>query len=182
MSAADRQAWAVEHLGVRPGQRLLEVGCGHGVALTLVAGRGGRVVGLDRSATMVRAATARNAAHVQAGTVEVRQAAFPDGVGDGERFDTVFALHVADFIRRADVFLPAAARVLEPGGALWLFTRPPGPTARRWAEEAATVLAGHGWTVATVVEDAVAAVRGQPYGTSRMQVLPTADDSPRRQA
>ncbi len=174
MSASERQAWAVERLGVAPGRRLLEVGCGHGVALTLVAERvgDGRVVGLDRSATMVRAATARNAAHVAAGRVEVRQAAFPDGVADGERFDTVFALHVADFTRRADRLLPATARVLEPGGALWLFTRPPGPTARRWAEDTAAVLTGHGWDVAMEVDGPAGAVRalrdiphaGRPQG------------------
>jgi hypothetical protein len=108
---------------------------------------------------MVRAATRRNAEHVAAGRVEVRQAAFPDGVAADEAFDTVYALHVADFTRRAETLLPATARVLAPAGALWLFTRPPGSTAQRWAEETAAVLDAHGWVTGTVVDGACAAVR-----------------------
>jgi ubiquinone/menaquinone biosynthesis C-methylase UbiE len=54
----------VELLEVRPGARLLDVGCGAGndvQALAKLVGPGGRVVGIDASATMIQQARAQSA-------------------------------------------------------------------------------------------------------------------------
>jgi demethylmenaquinone methyltransferase/2-methoxy-6-polyprenyl-1,4-benzoquinol methylase len=90
-------------LAARPGERILDVGCGPGTALVelgRVVGPGGRVVGVDLSPAMVGRAAARVA---QAGladrvVVRVTDAAalpWPDGSFDGvlatfvlELFDT----------------------------------------------------------------------------------------------
>lgn len=93
--ASARQAWAVEQLDVQPGDRVLELGCGQGVAVTLICERldGGMVVGLDRSSKMTVAATRRNAAYVESGRAKIVTASLEDAdLGDAV-FDKVLALH-----------------------------------------------------------------------------------------
>ncbi|MEK8108935.1 methyltransferase domain-containing protein [Micromonospora sp. M12] len=58
MTAA-RQRWAVETMAVAPDDQVLEIGCGRGAAVSLVADQltTGRIVAIDRAATMVKMAT-----------------------------------------------------------------------------------------------------------------------------
>ena len=117
----------VEELGVRPGDRVLEIGCGHGVAATFVCERldRGRHTAVDRSPKMIEAATRRNATFVEAGTAEFVVSTLEDlDLGD-RRFDIVFAVRVGLFHREPDRARRLAERWLAPGGTLRAVFDPP---------------------------------------------------------
>ena len=114
---------AVDRLDLRPDHRVLEIGCGHGVATTLVCERldGGSYTGIDRSAKMIEAATRRNAAFVAAGTAELLVGALENvDLGD-RRFDTIFAVRVGLFHREPERARGLAERWLAPGGKVVSF-------------------------------------------------------------
>src|SRR5829696_7090610 len=69
-----RTAWAVSLRGVRPNDRVLEVGCGPGLAVRELSriANAGYVCGLDHSEVMLRQARRRNADGVRRGNVELR--------------------------------------------------------------------------------------------------------------
>ena len=75
---SERLRRVVDRLDVRPGERVLEIGCGHGVAATLVCERGARLTAIDRSPKMIEAAARRNAAYVADGTAEFLVARLED--------------------------------------------------------------------------------------------------------
>lgn len=174
----DRHTWAAGVLDVGPADRVLEVGCGHGLTASLVCARladSGRYVGVDRSAKMIEAARHRNAAHVASGRATFVPATFdgaPPALGPApERFDTIYAFHVADFWRRPATTLPTARRLLAPGGSIVLFNSLPGwnqrTTAEAFVTQLADVLSGHGFApdpplVEHLPTAPVAAVRARP--------------------
>jgi ubiquinone/menaquinone biosynthesis C-methylase UbiE len=151
--AADRLGWAVDTLGVRPGDRVLEVGCGHGVAATLVCERraGGHLMAIDRSPKMIAAAERRNAEHVAAGRATFAVAALERAELEPGAFDIAFAVNVAALWRDAAATLPVVRRTLASGGRLAVFHQAPGwPDAAAAAasgEELAATLARHGFEV-----------------------------------
>lgn len=150
-----RLRWAVDVLGARPGERILEIGCGRGVAIELLCERldGGRVVGIDRSPAAIAAAEARNQAHVRSGRVRLLNAALADASFDEhERFDRVFAVNVNAFWLDPAKELAAVRRVLAPGARLHLFYEPPSPAQlERAAEACAAFLREHDFTVGQVL-------------------------------
>jgi ubiquinone/menaquinone biosynthesis C-methylase UbiE len=118
---SERLRSVVERLDIRPDDRVLEIGCGHGVAATLVCERlgSGRLTAVDRSAKMIQAATRRNAAHVEAGRAEFLVAALEQlDLGD-RRFDKIFAVRVGLFHREPERARGLAESWLSPGGALF---------------------------------------------------------------
>lgn len=123
-----RLAAAIAALPLRPGLRVLEVGCGPGAAARAVADAvaPGQVLAVDRSAAAIRAARAGSVEQIERGTLVVRQARVEDlALEPGEApYDLAFALRVGALDGRHPELLDAALRALSaaltPDGRLFL--------------------------------------------------------------
>jgi SAM-dependent methyltransferase len=120
---SERFGWAVDILALDPADRVLEVGCGHGVAVSLVCERltSGQITAIDRSQKMIEMATRRNREHIAAGRAVLMTAALEQADFGSARFDTVFAFNVAPFWLAPQDALGIVRRHLAPDGAVYLF-------------------------------------------------------------
>jgi ubiquinone/menaquinone biosynthesis C-methylase UbiE len=118
-------------LGALDGERILEVGFGHGRTLAELAGAvpGASFAGLDVSADAEEVARHRCRDFIQAGRVELRvgdSAALP---WEAASFDRVFAVHTIYFWAEPARDLAELRRVLRPGGTFVLGFRQRTPAA-----------------------------------------------------
>jgi ubiquinone/menaquinone biosynthesis C-methylase UbiE len=124
---SERLQRVVERLDIQPGDRVLEIGCGHGVAATMVCERleTGRLTAIDRSPKMVEAAARRNAEHVEAGRAEFLVATLEELDLGERRFDKIFAVRVGLFHREPALAHALATKWLARGGeVLAVFDEP----------------------------------------------------------
>ena len=152
-SNRQRSAWAVSLLGVRPGEQVLEIGFGPGLAIAALARAGaGHVYGADHSAVMARRAARRNAAAIRAGRVTLIRAPvdqLPPAL-DGP-FDAILAVNALGFWPDPARRLAGLRGRLAPDGRIAIVSQPrcPGATAetsRRAARDIEDLLTGAGFT------------------------------------
>jgi SAM-dependent methyltransferase len=98
----------VEWLAARPGERILDLGCGDGQLTARLAAQGVEIRGIDASAAMVAAARQRG---VVAEEAPAEQLPSPDAT-----FDAVFSNAALHWIRGQDAMMAEVHRVLKPGG------------------------------------------------------------------
>lgn len=103
-----------ELAGLRPGSRVLEIGCGTGQATEALARAGYEVVALDLGASMAALAHDKLAAFEN---VHVEHAAFERWPSPAEPFDVVFSATAWHWVDPA-VRVTKARDALRPGGAL----------------------------------------------------------------
>jgi len=120
---SERFVWAVHTLAPDPADQVLEVGCGHGVAVSLVCERltSGRITAIDRSRKMIEMAAHRNREHIAEGRALLKTAALEKADFGDERFDKVFAFNVAPFWLQPTEALGIVRRHLAPDGAVYIF-------------------------------------------------------------
>ena len=155
LKAAERLVWAVDVLAAEPTDRLLEIGCGPGVAVSLVCEKldGGSITAIDRSAKMIETARKRNVDHVASGVASFQTASLDQADLGDARFDKIFAINVGLFWRQRPVReLKILRDHLAPEGRLFLFHElPPGSTAPPIAGPLPAVLESGGFTVTEIL-------------------------------
>ena len=127
MNVPERLTWAADLLDVQPSDKVLEIGCGSGVLAALICTRlvEGRMVGIDRSATMITAATKKNRQHIADGRARFLPVALKDAAFPGELFNKVVAVNVNVFWLRPEKELAAIHALLAPKATLYLVYQPP---------------------------------------------------------
>jgi trans-aconitate methyltransferase len=123
-------------LDPKPGEHILDIGCGEGSLTEKIVSAGARVVGIDTSDAMVAAATARG---LDARLIDAEHMPFD------REFDAVFSNAALHWVHDHDALLAGVHRALKPGGR---FVAEFGGHGNVAAIEVAihTVLTRRGWT------------------------------------
>lgn len=120
-AVARRQLWPVgerivRHVGVRPGEDVLDVACGTGNAALRAAAAGARTVGVDLTPELLE--VGRSLARESGVAVEWREGDAENLPLDDESFDVVISVFGCMFAPRHDAVARELGRVLRSGGRL----------------------------------------------------------------
>ena len=129
-AATNDQALAL--LELKQGDRVLDVGCGHGRTVeraAVMVGDDGLVVGIDASEEMLRMATRRCKRLIEAGRLRLALADSASMPYPDESFDKIVTVHTLYFWDDPQRHLGELYRVLRPGGCLVVGFHPKGATA-----------------------------------------------------
>lgn len=115
---APETAWSIALLGLQPADRVLEIGCGagQGLALALGHGLGRRIIGVDLSATMVKAAVRRNHAAYTRGQLALVRGDIAALPFHDRRFDKIVSIHTFYFWPSPRAIVGQVVGLLADGG------------------------------------------------------------------
>ncbi len=107
----------LELLDPRPGEHILDVGCGTGIFTRDVSARGVRVTGMDLSFGMLAKAAEQGSGDFSAVCGNMRALPFAD-----QTFDRAFSMTAIEFVEEISIPLQELHRVTKKGGCLVVAT------------------------------------------------------------
>jgi len=125
-AAFDRDPKAAKPL---TGLRILDIGCGGGLLCEPLARLGAEVLGADAAARNIEIAKL----HAQAGGLKIayRAETAEQLAAAGEKFDVVLNMEVVEHVANVPLFLASAAKMVRPGGLMFVASL--NRTLRAWA-------------------------------------------------
>lgn len=117
-SNLERNDWALSLLAPESADRILEIGFGPGIAAGKAATMAREVVGLDRSAVMLRQATRRNRGSIEKGRLKLILGSveeLPSGLGS---FDKIYSMNAVQFWEEPRAVFQRLKPLLKPGGVI----------------------------------------------------------------
>jgi SAM-dependent methyltransferase len=122
----ERIRWTLGLLDIQPGDRILEIGFGPGVAIAQASALAadGFVAGIDHSEVMVRQAARRNGEALRHGRVALRLGSAMNLPTFDQPFDKIFTINSIHFWSEPVDCLRALGRLLRPGGLLAVTIQP----------------------------------------------------------
>ena len=120
LSHASLTDWGLEHVRIEPSFTMLDVGCGGGRTIHVLAARApnGRVYGIDYSEASVEASRETNQSAVAAGRDEIQQGSVSKLPFADAMFELVTAVETHYYWPDLPNDAREIARVLKPGGTL----------------------------------------------------------------
>jgi 2-polyprenyl-6-hydroxyphenyl methylase / 3-demethylubiquinone-9 3-methyltransferase len=116
-----RLDWIQKYIAL-PGQNILDIGCGGGILSEGLAQQGANVIGLDTETGAIK--TAR--AHAKRHDLKIKYVCEPveqfEAPFDGPLFDAVTCLEMLEHVEHPEIIINAAARLVKPGGYVFLST------------------------------------------------------------
>jgi SAM-dependent methyltransferase len=116
-------AHLVRHAGVKPGMRVLDVGCGTGVVAITAARLGAVVTGADLTPELLQ--RARDNSQIAGFDISLHEADVEELPFGDARFDVVLSQFAHMFAPQPEVAISEMIRVLKPGGTIAFSSWPP---------------------------------------------------------
>ena len=121
----DAYDWGLSYFLIAPNSIVLDVGCGGGGAIKLLAEKAseGKVYGIDHSIDIVGLARQVNKQFIESGRVEIDHGSVSQLPYSENMFDTVTAFETIEFWPNLSDDFKEVRRFLKPGGVLLIVNR-----------------------------------------------------------
>jgi len=142
MTTNERIYWAVSMLDIQPSDRVLEIGCGAGLAVEQIAQKltSGKITAIDQSQAMITMASKRNKELIATEKVVLLTGKLAEIQLPDQGYDKIFAFNVSVFWKNPIRELQIIASHLKPDGAFYLFHQPPYDITKQIAKKASEQL------------------------------------------